>query len=397
MADHPARRLLPALLVGALSALGLSLLLLQGNLLWLPHALQPLGHVLYRGAYWLTLPAQWTVLTIAPGSNYHMPAQHEIAASIVTGVCLALAWLALARRPGRPRANEPDARRREVLARLGLGIGALGALGVGAWGCIIEPSRLKLRRYTVPIRGLPSWAEGLRLVHLSDTHYGPYVPMPHVRRAVRMANELQADLAVLTGDYVHRTLRAIPEGVGVLCELRARLGRFAVLGNHDHWADAEACWRQFRTGGVHTVDHRHLFLGPQGLQDRPSEDAICLAGFGDLWEDKQPPQVALTGVPEDMPRIVLSHNPDYAEKIPEGLRVDLMISGHTHGGQVFIPGKGTPKVPSNYGQWYAGGLCQGPRCPVVVSRGVGMAYLPVRIAVPPELVLITLTRAPEES
>jgi predicted MPP superfamily phosphohydrolase len=397
MAPRRLRHHLVALAVGLVSAVGLSLVLLQGNQLWLPHALQPLGHVLYRGAYWLTLPSQWVVLTIAPGSNYHMPAQHEVAASLVTGAGLALAWLALAQLPWRGSATDPDARRRELLVRLGLSVGALGAFGMGAWGSIIEPSRLQLRRYTVPIRGLPAWAEGLRIAHLSDTHYGPYVPMPHVRRAVAMANNLEADLAVLTGDYVHRTERAIPEGIGILCTLKARLGRFAVLGNHDHWANAEACWRRFREGGVHTMDHRHLFLGPDGPQDEPSEDSICLAGFGDLWEDKQPPQVALEGVPEGIPRIVLSHNPDYAEKIPEGLRVDLMISGHTHGGQVFVPGKGTPKIPSNYGQWYAGGLCEGPRCPVVVSRGVGMAYLPVRLGVPPEVVLITLIRAPEET
>jgi hypothetical protein len=103
----------------------------------------------------------------------------------------------------------------------------------------------------------------------------------------------------------------------------------------------------------------------------------------------------LEGVSESMPRIVLAHNPDTAETVPPGVRVDLMCSGHTHGGQVSLPLVGTPIVPSEYGSRYAGGLCLGPSCPVVVSRGVGMAILPVRFRVPPEIGVIELVRKPE--
>ena len=112
--------------------------------------------------------------------------------------------------------------------------------------------------------------------------------------------------------------------------------------------------------------------------------------MGDLWEDRVSFNDALAGVPEDMPRIVLSHNPDVAETMPAGFRVDLMCAGHTHGGQVWVPTLGTPIVPSRYGSKYAGGLVQGPHCRVLVSRGVGMAILPVRFRVRPELVVIDL-------
>ena len=148
-----------------------------------------------------------------------------------------------------------------------------------------------------------------------------------------------------------------------------------------------------RRAGIRLLDRDHVFLGPEGLREEPGEDALCLAGFGDLWEDEHDPADALVGVPGATPRLVLSHNPDYAERIPADLRVDLLLAGHTHGGQVRVPGRGTPVVPSAFGQKYAGGLCQGPRCPVQVSRGVGMAYLPVRIGVPPEIVELTLVRA----
>jgi len=377
----------------------LAVLLAQGNDLWLPPSLQTLGHLLYRVAFWITLPAQWLVLFFVPAANHHVPAQNAPIASLITGLGVAGVWLVLRKWPGdRPTLGEPEPSRRDLLATIAVGLGGaamLSAIGFGTWGVLVEPTRLKLRRYTLPIRGLPTWAEGLRIVQLSDTHYGPYVPLPYLRRAVAMANDLEADVVALTGDYVHRTSKSIPDGVGVLCGLEARLGRFAVLGNHDNWEGPEACRAAFRAGGVRMLDHTHVFLGPDGPTDAPGPDSLCLAGFGDLWEDRGPPEAALEGVPEDTPRVVLSHNPDYAEYLPEGLRVDLMLSGHTHGGQVFVPGKGTPMIPSNYGQWYAGGICQGPRCPVVVSRGVGMAYLPIRLGIPPEIVEITLTRAPE--
>jgi hypothetical protein len=97
-----------------------------------------------------------------------------------------------------------------------------------------------------------------------------------------------------------------------------------------------------------------------------------------------------------MPRLLLAHNPDTAEQVKPTQRVDLMLSGHTHGGQVYLPGLGTPVVPSSYGQKYAGGLCAGPTCPVIVSRGVGMALLPMRLGVPPEIGYLILTRATEK-
>ncbi len=401
MTSPSARPWLPALLLALLSAVVLGLLLMQGNELWLPASVQSIFHPMYRLAYWITLPAQWAVLLVHPIAHHHVPASNPPAAAALTGLGLGAAWWALASWRGQMAASpEPDPKRRDLLGSAAMGLGALATMGVGGlgfWGVLIEPRRLVVRRYGLPIRGLPAWAEGLKIVQLSDTHYGPYVPLPYLRRAVATANDLGADLVVLTGDYVHRTPRSIPDGIGVLCDLEARLGRFAVLGNHDHWAGAEACREAFRTGGIRILDRQHVYLGPHGPSDTPLDDALCLAGFGDLWEDEHPPEDALTGVDPAIPRVVLSHNPDYAEYLPEDLRVDLILAGHTHGGQVFVPGKGTPKVPSRFGQWYAGGICEGPRCPVVVSRGVGMAYLPVRLGVRPEIVLTTLTRAPEAS
>ena len=97
-----------------------------------------------------------------------------------------------------------------------------------------------------------------------------------------------------------------------------------------------------------------------------------------------------------MPRILLSHNPDVAEEpglLNSGHRVDLILSGHTHGGQIRLPLIGTPVTNSRYGSKYAAGLVQGPRCPVFISRGIGTTVLPIRLGVPPEIALIELHRA----
>ncbi len=385
-----------------LAALGwatvLCLSLVQGTRLWLPPALQTAGHAAYRLAFWITAPAEKLILNCYPLMDHDVPARHAPLSALATALAawlLAEALLRLRRSPpGSPTAKGPT--RRDALgtlARGGVGLVGSTALGISGWGVLVEPSSLALREYTVPIRGLPGWAQGLRIAQLSDTHYGPYTPLPHLQRAVGMANQLRADLVVLTGDYVHRTPASIRHGIGVLCQLQARLGVYAVLGNHDHWEGAEACRQIFTSGGVRMLDRQHLLLGPDGPGSAALGQALCLAGLGDLWEDEHPPAEALRGVPSGAPRLLLSHNPDYAEKLPEDLRVDLMISGHTHGGQVRVPVLGAPKIPSRYGQKYAGGLCRGPRCPVLVSRGVGMAYLPVRLGVPPEIGLITLVRA----
>jgi len=228
---------------------------------------------------------------------------------------------------------------------------------------------------------------------VSDTHYGPFVSLSYLRSVIQQANALSADLIVLTGDYVHRTPKAIGPGVGVLKQLQARLGVVGVLGNHDHWEGAQAVREAFAQADIPLMDNRRCYLGRDFL--RPDADAgevIGIGGVGDLWEDEVRFDQALGGMPQSVPRIVLAHNPDTAERIPPEFRVDLMLSGHTHGGQISIPGYGPPVVPSAYGQRYAGGWCAGPRCPVIVSRGVGMAILPVRFGVPPEIGEITLIR-----
>jgi len=133
------------------------------------------------------------------------------------------------------------------------------------------------------------------------------------------------------------------------------------------------------------VDNTHVLLHRGG-------DRLAIAGVGDLWADRQDLAAALAGVPEGAARVLLCHNPDYADHMPPRPRVDLMLAGHTHGGQVKIPFAGRWRLPI-VNKLYAAGIVPGPHCPVYVSVGIGMVSLPLRFNCRPELPIVTLRRA----
>lgn len=262
---------------------------------------------------------------------------------------------------------------------------------------LVALRRIRIRKYEVPLYDLPPELDGTRIVHISDTHYGPYTGLMFLHEVARRANALEPDVVVFTGDYVHLTPRSIKQGIEVLTRFHSRFGSVAVLGNHEHSEGADVCRRVFRRIGLPLIDNSRLFLTPNGLSPVPTfGKSLCLAGVGDYIKKDVSFDSALHDVPGDMPRIVLSHNPDAAELVGPNHRVDLMLSGHTHGGQIRLPGIGAPWNGSRHGKKYLGGLCQGPRCPVLVSRGIGIAFIPVRFRVPPELVLIVLHTAGDD-
>lgn len=294
--------------------------------------------------------------------------------------------------------------RRDVL-KGGLVLVPTLSFGFSANVILVEPGRLVAREYTIPIKDLPTSLEGLRIAHLSDFHLGDYIGLPHIQRAIAMANEFQPHVALLTGDYVQGTDKSFePVARTIADELKPMHGYAATLGNHDHWHGRLNAQDSFAKHGIPLIDNDRKFFSVSGFAQSPVAESICIGGIGDLWEDEIDYLKATADAPESMPRLILSHNPDTAEMF-SGLsqrkraraagptRVDLMLSGHTHGGQVRLPYLGTPVTPSYYGQKYAGGLVEGPDWRVLISRGLGMAGLPVRLGVPPEVVLVTLVRA----
>ncbi|MBX7246868.1 MAG: metallophosphoesterase [Candidatus Sumerlaeaceae bacterium] len=267
-----------------------------------------------------------------------------------------------------------------------------------AWSVLAEPNFLPVVRRKLRLAGLPASLDGLRAVYLSDIHHGPWLSVAFLRRMVERVNALRPDLILLGGDYVNASPDYIKPAFAEMAALRANIGVAGVLGNHDWWEDAPRTRKQFEKCGFALVDNARVFVTPGRRMEKGADAGLCVAGVGDFWEDKVDAGAALHKVPREMPRLLLSHNPDVAME-PQiaqgGHRIDMMLSGHTHGGQIRIPFLGTPIVPSNYGQKFAAGLVDTPGCPVYVSRGVGYTVLPLRFGVPPEITLWELESAPQ--
>lgn len=273
---------------------------------------------------------------------------------------------------------------RRRFLKLSVAGAAAAAVGSVIDAVAVEPKWIKVTAPAIPIPNLPPAWDGVRIAQLTDIHVGRLIGLDYVREVVDKTNAAAPDMIVLTGDYVSRTDAIDDDLADVLSALQAPHGKFAVLGNHDHWTDPAAMRSVLKQADVADLTNRHTILerGCAGL---------CLAGVDDLWEGRQDLAGALAGVDESVPRILLCHNPDYAEQMPAVPRVDLMLCGHSHGGQFKIPFGPRPRLPIRYAQ-YAAGLASGPRCPVYTSVGLGMVGIPIRFNCRPELTIITLRR-----
>ena len=284
--------------------------------------------------------------------------------------------------------SRPAPTRRKFLRRVGqvgLGLAATGGATVG-YG-FYEASQIRIRRQRVAIPNLPRGFDGVTVGVLTDFHHGPFVSLDFIRRAVGIANGLSPDLFALLGDFAHKgthTHEQLPPCMTEVAKLSAPLGVFAVPGNHD-MGKGGAVYREVmpRTPQVTDLTNRAVPVTRNG-------ETLWLAGVDDLWWGKPDVAAALTHVPANATALLLSHNPDLAELSPDP-RVGLMLSGHTHGGQAYVPGYGPLWLPSRYGSKYCGGLVRGPMSQVFVSRGLGEAGVPLRLNCPPEINVLTLT------
>lgn len=271
--------------------------------------------------------------------------------------------------------------RREFLS---LSAGALAGYSLGLGGGWWRTG-LRVNRQMIHIPNLDPALEGLRVVLMSDFHHSWWVPAERIREAVRTANALQPDLVALTGDFIHRG-SAWPDGCfRELARLRARHGVFGVLGNHDHSGGAAgASRRAMAAAGIPELRN-------SGVDIRRAGGEFRVAGIPDLWHGRPNLHQALGSGGTVASALLLSHNPDFAESLNDP-RVALMLSGHTHGGQIRLPLVGAPWTPSRFGTRYLAGLCRGPQSRVFVTTGVGASFPPVRFGAPAEIACLTLVR-----
>lgn len=259
---------------------------------------------------------------------------------------------------------------------------AVGAAVAGGVYPFLEAKWCRVLRRTIAVPNLPQPFRGTTVALLADVHHGPFVPLAYVRHVVAMTNALRPDLVLLAGDYVDRAAEYIEPGIAALGRLEATLGRFAVRGNHDNREFTDTSMAALAEARLPDLNNTGIWLERRGARLR-------IAGVGDLWTDEQDLSAALGDARMGDAVLLMSHNPDVVESIRDP-RVGLVLSGHTHGGQVIVPGFGAPIVPSRYGQKYVQGLVQGPCAQVFITRGVGTVAPPVRFLCRPEVALLTL-------
>jgi len=227
--------------------------------------------------------------------------------------------------------------------------------------------------------------DGLKIVQLTDLHHSLFTPLDEIQRAVHLANLLKPDVVALTGDYVTLSRAYIWPLARALGKLRARLGVFAVLGNHDFQVDAEEVTRALRAHHIRVLRNAHFAL-------RASGETLWLLGVDDLWWQADDLRAALRSVPGREPKILLCHNPLGIHLAAEH-GIDLVLSGHTHGGQVRLPVVGSVYGRSKLGERFVEGWNRLNGTQIYVSRGIGKVLVPLRLGCPPEIACLRLRRA----
>ena len=285
---------------------------------------------------------------------------------------------------------------------------AVGGVSTGAYAVGVEP--LQAPGVTTHRVISKDWRgrAPMRIAAIADPHVcEPFMGLDRLEAIVQRTNALNPDLIVMLGDYAENDTLfsrrvAIEDIASVLSGLRAPLGRYAVMGNHDWWDDAEAqagregpiaAHRAFEAAGVPVLENDVLKLDWDG-------GAFSLAGLGDQWAFRNPLRgvddlsSVLAQLDDDTPTIMMAHEPDIFAKTPD--RIFLTLAGHTHGGQVRLGGW-APVVPSRFGSKYVYGHIQEGERNLVVSAGLGCSKFPVRLGVPPEIVMVEVSGPSEDA
>jgi uncharacterized protein len=267
-----------------------------------------------------------------------------------------------------------------------------------AYAVLVTPIALRRTNIDAPISDLAPSLDGYTIAVLSDLHYGGTIaPSRLIARAVQIANGASPDLIVLLGDYALSHTRlpalsrllyewALPKMTLTLRQLRARDGVIAILGNHDYDHDAAKVAAWLGSTGARVLINECVVVAKGGAQ-------LGIGGVDDWTHGRIDPAGGCATLAPDIPRVVLSHNPDGALELAPGSRVDLVLAGHTHGGQIVVPWFGAPSRHCTVcdAASASGWVARSP-VPLYVTTGVGVV-LPLRINCPAEVLVVRLVRA----
>ena len=280
-----------------------------------------------------------------------------------------------------PLAGPALDRRQFLILAMNWGILGLSLL-LGFIGLLQARFKPLIQRVELPIHRFSSQLGQLRIVQITDLHVGPTIKEKFVREVVKQVNTLSPDLIFFTGDMVDGSVRRLERDVEPLRELKARYGTYFVTGNHEYYSGADSWVAKVRELGMIPLMNEHRILDLNGQK-------LVLAGVTDfmahqmLKSHTSDPVRALTGAPRDVPTILLAHQPGTADQVKD-LDIDLMVCGHTHGGQY---------VPFNWAvakaHKYSAGLYEQGKMWVYVNRGTGYWGPPLRLGIPSEITLFT--------
>lgn len=256
------------------------------------------------------------------------------------------------------------------------------ALGLLLAYTFVEPHWIKKKTISIVSSEVPVHFQNTKIVFVSDIHHGPFLSLRRVKKVVGRVNSLEPDIILLGGDYVHRDSKYIEPCFRELKKLKAPFGVYGVLGNHDHWEDPKLTRQCMAEAGIHLIDNRSYWVEKDG-------ERIKIGGVGDYYHDIQDLEPMISGATNEDFVILVTHNPDYVEKIRTN-KVDLVFAGHTHGGQVTFFGLWAPLVPSKYGQKFRTGLISIADMKVIVSNGIGTITPPVRFFARPQIIVVVL-------
>jgi uncharacterized protein len=281
--------------------------------------------------------------------------------------------------------------RRTFLKRTTLAAGA-AALGLAGYSGLIEPNEVDVQKIELRIQGLSEAFDGFKIALLSDLHFGPYTGAREIGAAVRAANELKPDVVAVLGDFVSEpTVGDSAAGAKkaepcakVLSGLRSRLGTFAVLGNHDYVTDPEFVADALQSHGIPLLRNASHPVEQNGGR-------LWFLGVNDVVFRAAQLDRALAGVPAGETKILLVHEPDFAD-YSSRYGIAVQLSGHSHGGQVRIPGVHPLFLPELARKYYEGYYRVG-ELQLYTNRGIGTIGLPFRLLCPPEVTLVTLRPA----